>query len=158
MKPDKWRDWLEVVGIFSVVASLVFVGLQMQQAHKISLSQAYQARTTAAAEFNNAFASNPLALSGLRKATEGAEEEITAEEYDSLYRMMIGVMYLYDNAHYQYQVGFVTEEFWMTTRRSLTALMSYPAVNAMIMDRLDYQGRPEFKDVVRSINEELRTR
>ena len=70
--------------------------------------------------------------------------------------MIIGVMYLYDNAHYQYQVGFVSEEFWTTTRKSLKILMSRPVVNDMILDRLDFQGRPEFQDVVRSINEELR--
>lgn len=156
MKSARVRDWLEIVGIFSVVASLVFVGLQMRQAHEISLSQAYQARTSAAAEINAAFASNPAALSGYRKAVDGAEEEITPEEYDSLYRMIIGVMYLYDNAHYQYQVGFVSEEFWTTTRKSLKILMSRPVVNDMILDRLDFQGRPEFQDVVRSINEELR--
>ena len=36
MKQAKLREWLEVVGIFAVVASLVFVGLQMQQTQNIA--------------------------------------------------------------------------------------------------------------------------
>jgi len=156
VKSDKLRDWLEIVGIFAVVASLVFVGLQMRQAHKISLSQAYQSRTATAAEWNNALAANPVALSAYRKAIEGRDEDITPEEHQSLFRMIAGVLYLYDNAHYQYQEGFVSEEFWATTRTNMKGLMSHSATNAMVMERIGVQGRPEFKAVVRSIDEELR--
>ena len=156
MNSAKLREWLEIIGIFSVVASLVFVGLQMRQAHKISLSQTYQSRTTAAAEFNATFASNPVALSGYAKSVEGRSADMTAEEYQSLHRMTIAVLHLYDNAHFQYQQGFVSEEFWMATRTNLKSWMRYSALNAMISKRMDVQGRPEFKAVVRSIAEELR--
>ena len=128
----------------------------MRQAHKISLSQAYQSRTAAAAEWNSAFAANPIALSGYRKAVDGRDEDITPEEFAALQRSMVGVMYLYDNAHYQFQEGFVSEEFWVTTRNSMKGLMSHDVVNAIILDRLEFQGRPEFQEVVMSIDEELR--
>ena len=39
MNQTKLRDWLEIVGIFSVVVSLVFVGLQMRQTHEIALAE-----------------------------------------------------------------------------------------------------------------------
>ena len=39
MKQIKIRDWLEIIGIFSVVVSLVFVGLQMRQTHEIALAE-----------------------------------------------------------------------------------------------------------------------
>lgn len=47
MNTGKIQDWMEVIGIFAVVASLIFVGLEMRQAHEISLSQAYQSRVAA---------------------------------------------------------------------------------------------------------------
>ena len=156
MNSEKLRNWLEIVGIFSVVASLVFVGLQMQQAHKISLSQTYQARTTAAAEFNTTFASNPIALSAYANCIEGRSEEMTTEEYQSLHRTIVAVLHLYDNAHFQYQQGFVSEEFWMATRTNLMSWMKYSALNAIILERMNVQGRPEFKAQVRLIDEELR--
>ena len=36
MNQAKLRDWLEIVGIFAVVASLLFVGLQMRQTQTIA--------------------------------------------------------------------------------------------------------------------------
>ncbi len=44
MDSAKINDWMQVVGIFAVVASLIFVGLEMRQSQKIALSAAYQAR------------------------------------------------------------------------------------------------------------------
>ena len=41
----KINDWMQVVGIFAVVASLIFVGLQMKQAHEIALASQFQARS-----------------------------------------------------------------------------------------------------------------
>ena len=157
MKSDKLRDWLEILGIFSVVASLIFVGLQMRQAHKISLSQAYQARTATAAEWSSAFAANPVAISAFVKAVEGRDNDITSEEYETLRRTLIGVLHLYDNAHYQYQAGFVSEEFWAATQSNLLGWLRHETTRAIVLERLDAQGRPEFKAVVRAMDDELRS-
>jgi len=128
----------------------------MRQTHKISLSQAYQSRTSAAAEWNSALAANPVALSAMRKAANGAEYDISDEEYDALRQSLFGVIYLYDNAHYQYQQGFVSEEFWATSRASLKRFMENPVVRDVIMARLDTGMRPEFRAVVVSVGEELK--
>jgi hypothetical protein len=37
----KINDWLQVVGIFGVIASLLFVGMQMKQTHEITLANTY---------------------------------------------------------------------------------------------------------------------
>ena len=39
MNKAKLRDWLEIVGIFAVVVSLVFVGLQMRQTQQIAIAE-----------------------------------------------------------------------------------------------------------------------
>ena len=109
-----------------------------------------------AAEWNSAFAANPSALSAYRKAADGQGEDITTAEYDALLRSMIGVVYLYDNAHYQYQQGFVSEGFWETTRASLKSLMKNPVAKAVFLERLDLGMRPEFRTVVLSISSELK--
>ena len=44
----KLNDWLQVVGLFALVGSLVFVGLQMRQTHEIALVTLYQMRSDAA--------------------------------------------------------------------------------------------------------------
>lgn len=155
MNQAKLRDWLEIIGIFAVVASLIFVGLQMQQAQKISMSQTYQARTATAAEWNMAFAANPAALSAYRKASEGNEDEIAAQEYDALNRTLVGLYYLYDNAYYQYQAGFVSEDFWDMTSESLRGMMEIPVANRILLRVSIRAGRPEFRDLVQEIGEQL---
>ena len=40
----KINDWLQVLGIFGVIASLIFVGLQMKQTQEIALAETYNAR------------------------------------------------------------------------------------------------------------------
>ena len=146
---------MQVIGIFAVVASLIFVGLEMQQAQAISMSQTYQSRTAAVVEWNSAFAANPAALSALRKATDGTENEITTQEYDALKRTLTGAYYLYDNAHYQYQAGFVSNEFWEMTRGSLKNIMEVPVANGILAAISKQGGRPEFRDLVREIGEQL---
>lgn len=51
MDSAKLNDWMQVVGIFAVVASLIFVGLQMRQAQEIAVADQYQDRADAALTF-----------------------------------------------------------------------------------------------------------
>jgi hypothetical protein len=46
MTREQWRDWLEGIGIVAIIASLIFVGIQLQQDKEIAVSQIY-------AEINN---------------------------------------------------------------------------------------------------------
>ena len=50
MDSAKLNDWMQVVGIFAVVASLIFVGLQMKQAQDIAVAAQYQERTASSIE------------------------------------------------------------------------------------------------------------
>ena len=38
MKSAKLNDWIQVTGIFALVSSLIFVGLQIKQTSEIALS------------------------------------------------------------------------------------------------------------------------
>jgi len=146
---------MQVVGIFAVVASLIFVGLQMRQAQEISMSDAYQVRAAATVEWTSAFAANAAALSANRKATEGAADAITPEEYDALRYTMLGVFYLFDNAHYQYQSGFLSDEFWVMIEENIRIYMANPVARKVMLDKAEGGVRPAFRDVLLRINEEI---
>ncbi len=51
MDSAKLNDWMQVVGIFALVASLIFVGLQMKQSQEIAVADQYQDRADAALEW-----------------------------------------------------------------------------------------------------------
>ena len=148
---------MQVVGVFAIVASLIFVGLEMRQAQEISVSQAYQSRVSAVVEWNSALAANQAALSARRKAASGAADEITAEEYDALSNTLFGLFHLFDNAHYQYQKGFVSQGFWDMTRSSLKTQMMNPVTNAIFLGTVDRGARPDFGELVLQINKEIET-
>ncbi len=42
MQKTHWKDIVEVVGIAAIVASLIFVGLEMRQTRAIALAATYQ--------------------------------------------------------------------------------------------------------------------
>ena len=68
MKSTNWKDVAEMVGIASIVASLVFVGLEMRQDHIVARSQ------LAAGTFEN--------LAALR-------QEMTGPEFAATYAKML---------------------------------------------------------------------
>ncbi len=58
MDSAKLNEWMQVIGIFALVASLVFVGLQIKQTHEIALSESYQSRAATVIEMVTANAAN----------------------------------------------------------------------------------------------------
>jgi hypothetical protein len=73
---SKINDWLQVVGMFGVIASLIFVGLQMKQAHEIALSNTYQSRSDATVDAMMATTSSPELLAAISKVYEGRSDEL----------------------------------------------------------------------------------
>ena len=43
MNSERVNDWLQLVGMAAVVASLLFVGLQLKQSQEIAIAAQYQA-------------------------------------------------------------------------------------------------------------------
>ena len=79
METSKISDWLQVMGMFGVMASLVFVGLQMKQTQEIALSSIYQSRSDATVEQVMAAASSPDILGVLAKAYRGQADHLTMQ-------------------------------------------------------------------------------
>ena len=52
MHSNKLNDWLQIVGLFGVIGSLIFVGIQLKQTQAIALSETYMNRSTAVADMN----------------------------------------------------------------------------------------------------------
>ena len=84
MKFEKFNEIAELVGIVAIVASLVFVGLQMQQSHKIALSDNYLQKVANQIAANDAIAEHPdVFLRG------NAGEDLSPEEM-AIYTSQVG--------------------------------------------------------------------
>lgn len=120
------NDWLQVLGNFGVIASLVFVGLQMRQDQEIAMSAAYQARSEQGTEITMNIAEIPEARSFYLKITTGRDKELTPDEIMAGTFALTSVFNLYENMHFQYANGFLTEEHWHKSVSGLTNLLRIP--------------------------------
>ena len=137
MKPTDWKDIAELVGIAAIVGSLIFVGLQMKQSQEIAIADQYQARADAALEFYLARLQSDVALQqsalGIRKGVESGRlgdairhalenegPKMTAA-HGARYRSEIT---MFDNYHFQYERGFLTEDAWMGFRARLKTVLA----------------------------------
>ena len=126
MDSAKLNDWMQVVGIFALVASLIFVGLEMQQSQRIALSAAYQARADSSMNLRMAPLESETLQSAMAKVNiQGISlDQLTPEERIVLRGRWNTQMVYLENMHYQYLSGFITEEHWQTNRAELTGMLS----------------------------------
>jgi len=123
MNSAKLNEWLQVVGLFGLIASLVFVGLQMRQDQDIALSAATQARTETTIQNILGSASNPMVASAIDKIELGDSESLLPSEKRALRLMGTATLFNLENVHYQYQNGYVSTERWNGTRQTLKGLL-----------------------------------
>jgi len=137
-----WKDIAEPIGIAAIVASLIFVELQMRQSHEIALSETYQQRSARTAEAYFTLSENDAALAALIVANPGdtgnLPEGVEPGEYLVFQYWFIGMMTVIENVHYQYQKGFMSEEGWLRSRNGLKRQME---INALVLPQLQAAKR-----------------
>jgi hypothetical protein len=132
MDSAKIRDWLEIVGIFGVIASLIFVGMEMRQSQQIAIATINSQRADTTVQLATAAASNPVFLSAAEKVESGGSDALTYTERQAL-RLMFGANQTrVSDTYWQHVNGFVPEHRWLGVRaeykRTLTV---YPQARAV---------------------------
>ena len=133
-----YKSAIEYSGMFAIIASLVFVGLELRQSQKIAIASQYQIRSATGQEHyvelqNNKYQMerNAARLSS-RIWPEGflSDEDIdwlaVREPMDlALEDSNANInLFIFDNYHYQYQSGFLSDEAWISIRVRLKGVLS----------------------------------
>ena len=165
MNFGKLHDWLQIVGLFGVIASLAFVGLQLRQDREIAIAAAYQARTSSSSESLAALAANAVTIRAFAKAEYGDPEAVvqidgmavplTAEEFMSATYSMNSMANLVDNSYYQYQTGFLPEDHWLAVRSLIKGLLTRNPLWRQGMSTKPNNRRPEFNDMMDELLAEI---
>ena len=156
MNTAKLNDWMQVIGIFAVVGSLIFVGLQMRQEHEIARVMIYQSRASTTAETLASAASNlEWVEATIKSAYSDPNQEIQMEGWASPVNpaeLLSGALQsssfltLTDNSHFQYQEGFLPEDHWQSVRSTVRRNVSqFPILRHHLESSLD-EFRPAFRD------------
>lgn len=131
MDSSKLNDWLQIIGLFTLVASLIFVGMQVRQAQNIAIAGHYLDQAALVVESRGAAMQNEALMQdyGQRILASGRFPEF--EELDP--RVLAARVYvarnaltMIDNDHFQYTAGFQSEEAWQSNRRILKEVLTGP--------------------------------
>lgn len=150
MNTERLGDWLQVIGMFGVIASLVFVGFQMKQTHEIALSGTYQARAAASIELNLTVANSPTLLSGMAKIYSNQLDNLTSEEAIALEYLSGANVIMYENHHFQYESGYLPEEHWQKNIKDLICWFELPFFREQIET---WEFRASFTKILEDIME-----
>ena len=120
MKKISLDSWVQLIGMLSVVAGLVFVGLEMQQSQKIALAgqqanrvQLFSSMMDANNEQGIDQQKLQMILSGQIPMTEDYEWVVM----NGLHRMW----WIYENDFLQNELGLMDENIWQAKRNAMEA-------------------------------------
>jgi hypothetical protein len=143
---SKVNEWLQVVGMFGVIASLIFVGMEMKQTRQIALSSTYQTRSGATVESLIAAIGSPEFLSASAKVYSNKSDELTMQEAVAWEYFLGADMTLFENNHQQYEMGFLSEEHWQRNIAELKCKFELP-LNRQMMENWFY--RESFNNLIK---------
>jgi len=150
----KLNDWMQVAGIFAVVISLIFVGIQLKQSQDIAIAGQNQERQSVAFEYYAWQGQIDELVEGYGVRHREHLDLSTAHE-NSRSNRLIGLAYIrsrmrlsiYDNNHFQYQSGFMTAESWQPYLNLTKSVCSKERDEGKIMLVHGDQFRLEFRDL-----------
>ena len=157
MKSSNWKDIAEIVGIAAIVASLVFVGLEMRQSQEIAVAAQYHERASLAVDwFDQEHETGNMAMWAGFCSPEisgsATAEEIEREGHSCL--SLVSFLTIHDNHFYQYQSGFLDEESWQARRETLKRVLKMPGAAVVVRDqRVPF--RRSFVDLCAEITHEI---
>ena len=137
LKSTNWKTYAELVGLAAIVASLVFVGLELRQSRQIALVAQYQARTDSGRQFFyeslhieyriRDFAEEMKAWEWppgfLTTADQRWLDENPRSEWAKAAYWATINLYGFDNYYYQFQSGLLSEEGWLAMESRLRDLL-----------------------------------
>ena len=124
MKRISLDVWIQLIGMFSIVFSLLFVGLQMQQSQTIALASQQQARTEVLVDIIGGFDEGGKSFVDLISGiVDGSYFDDSNVVRDAIWQIWM----LYENDFLQYKLGLMDDEVWEAKLNAMLAI--YNACN-----------------------------
>ena len=115
MKKVSLDTWVQLLGMLSVLAGLLFVGLEMRQSQRIAIGAHQQARAQMGIESAFHWSDNEMDTSVFFGANA---RDLTKEEISFLRSDANVWWYIYESDFEQYELGLMEEEVWQAKVRA----------------------------------------
>jgi hypothetical protein len=148
MKNSDWKDIAELFGIAAIVASLIFVGLQMKQSQEIAIAEQFHNRAIAVMSLYESHMETGYVarVPGWRERVENGD--VAAADINSFLWLWIS----FDNHFFQYQSGFMEESAWQAQLRNIRGVFNTCPMRFVYEWRKDGL-RSEFVTLVESLDD-----
>ena len=132
IKKSYLRLGIEIAGMASIAASLIFVGVQLRQDRLIAQAELYQGRTEITSEnFRMLLEDHDVIEIRIKARSGGDLTDVEKEVLD----IALSLPHLaYQNIHFQHRLGLIDDAWWLVTRQNL---------------KRDMQRLPGFRESVR---------
>jgi hypothetical protein len=140
--------WIQLLGMLSVLAGLVFVGLEMQQTQSIAIAGQQQGRAEITNNFLNSFLENGLDFQTVYFQQE-PNHSLSVDEIAFRNSMHIA-WFLYENDFYQYTQELMDESTWQAKLAGIQIIYDFCEARE-IYDRRAPVFAKEFRSIVESL-------
>jgi len=125
MNSTKLHDWLQIIGAAAIVASLIFVGLELRTSRAAAQSQIADGIAEGFIDLNVAVMTDET-LACIWSVGLEAPEHLSNSQAGRFSIFMRGVFNQYRRVHRLHETGFLSEAEWADTASTATWLMSTP--------------------------------
>ena len=121
MKKVSLDVWIQSIGMLSILAGLIFVGLEMRQSQEIALSNQMQSRAEQITDYNLAFLENAdsddLYAIANEKYNELTERQKWLSDIQGRWQLQ-----MQQTSVWMYQQNFLSEDRWLPTKARIQRL------------------------------------
>ena len=151
MKKVSIDVWIQLLGMVGIIASLIFVGLEMRQTQRIAIAGQQQARASANMDLLNAFIESgfdhqAIVWDGTFDYDLSGEEIIFRNSLHSAWHM-------YENDFYSYTQGLMDDSTWSAKLAGIERIYNI-CIGREIYDSRAPIFSEEFRQVIESLSDE----
>ena len=126
---SKYGDFFQIIGVIGIISSLIFVGLELRQSHKIAMSDQHLARAQVWVSVYNSATSRSLAHQ---------YDQDHYSDFDIYVHNSFNAMWnIYEADYLRYRLGLMTDDAWQGRLNSINSIKKNDnSFDCMIRDRV----------------------
>jgi hypothetical protein len=148
-----WEAWAaigQLIGAAGVIASLIFVGVQVRQSVRATKANAFQGLASTIISLNMSHLDNPYITGIINRAAKG--EALTASEHQQYVALILSGIRLAQSAHYQAQLGLLDKAKLESVVYNLVRHLK-SETGRTVWAELEQRSDTEFRDYIATLLE-----
>ncbi len=156
MNFSKIVDISQVIGVVAIIASLVFIGIEINHNTKTTRASIRQSIATNDITYLSTYLNSGIIAEALAKQIDSLE--LNTKEFEQMVMQQYVNFIVFETAFYNYQSGFVDEGLWNRYRIIISVLLQdepFKPYAIEALKRFEHTFTEAFRNEVKSISKSL---